>query len=125
MDAAFSLNRFEKNGANGGVEFRFQIGEIVEANKLDSRNHGRKRQPIFLGGGDADGSKGASMKGVLQGEETMLLSRRSGQLLRRAPGQTRELHCSVDRFGPAIRKEHAIHTGPFGELARQRALKRV
>src|SRR5437016_12164700 len=101
------------------------MGGIVEADKLDSRNQGRKRQPIFLGGGGAHSTKSASVKGILQSEESMLPSGRRGGLPGRAAKQTSQLHRTVDRFRSASRKEHAIHTGPFGELESQRYLKSV
>src|SRR5439155_15972561 len=42
MDSAFALNSFEKNRANGVVEFRFEIREIVEAHEFDAGNDRRE-----------------------------------------------------------------------------------
>ena len=37
MDAAFALNGFEDHGAHGVVKFRFEVGDVVEVHKLDTR----------------------------------------------------------------------------------------
>src|SRR5216684_2320115 len=55
----------------------------------------------------------------------MLLRRGAGSLVRMAAEEACELHRAVNRFGAAIRKEDAVHAGPSGEFARERALIRV
>src|SRR5712672_1149663 len=102
IDAAFALNRFEKYGANGVVKFRFEIREIVEAHELDAGNDRRERQPVFFRGGDADGAKGAPMKGIFQSQEAVLLRRRPRGFVWLAPVQPREFHGSVNGFRAAV-----------------------
>src|SRR5260370_28788517 len=52
----------------------------------------------------------------------MLLRCRTRGLVRLAPKEARELHRAVNGFGAAIRKKGAVHPGPSGEFARERAL---
>ena len=54
MDSAFALDGFEKDGADGVVEFGFEVGNVVEADKFDAGNEGREGEAIFFRGGDAD-----------------------------------------------------------------------
>src|SRR5713226_6048632 len=61
INPAFTLDRFQKNAADGVVEFRFEISDIVEANKFSARNDGREGRPILFRGGDADGAKRPAM----------------------------------------------------------------
>src|SRR5258708_37193452 len=62
INPAFTLDRFQKNAADGVVEFRFEISDIVEANKFSARNKWCERQPVFLLGSDTDGAERAPMK---------------------------------------------------------------
>src|SRR6266852_1609439 len=52
----------------------------------------------------------------------MLRCGRSGSFLGFAPEETSELHRSVNGFRAAVRKKDAVHPGPSGEFARERAL---
>src|SRR5712692_6495790 len=52
----------------------------------------------------------------------MLLRGRSGSFFGFAPEETSELHRSVNGFRAAVRKKDAVHPGPSGEFARERAL---
>src|SRR5437588_1063010 len=125
MDTALSLNGFDQDGANGVVEFGFKIGDIVEADKLNSRNHGREGQAIFFRCGDTDGAKRAAVKRILQRQEAMLLRGSASRLFRSAAKQPRQLHRPVNRFCAAVGEEYAPEPGPFSKPARQRALKAV
>jgi len=62
IDTAFALNRFEKDGADGAVEFRVEIPDIVEADEFSAGNHGCKRQAILFRGSDADGTESAAVE---------------------------------------------------------------
>src|ERR1700730_2973531 len=72
MYAAFALNGFEDDGANGVVELGFEIGDVAKADKFDAGQEGRERQPIFYRKSDADPAEGAAMKGVLHGQDAVL-----------------------------------------------------
>ena len=47
-DAAFALNCFDHQSADGGVEFGFEIRDIIETNEFDAGNQRCKRLAIFL-----------------------------------------------------------------------------
>ena len=44
IDAAFALNRFQDDGANGVVEFRFEVRDVVERDEFDAGNERREGQ---------------------------------------------------------------------------------
>src|SRR6266702_2513027 len=96
VDPAFSLDCLKKNGADGVVEFCFQIISVVEADKLHARDDGSKGQAIFLRFRNADSSKRPPMKRIFQSQEAVLFSRRAGRLFRIAAKQPRQLHRAVD-----------------------------
>ena len=64
VDTAFALNGFEDYGAHGVIEFGFEIGDVIEADKFDARDDGGERLAIFFGGGDADGAECAAMERI-------------------------------------------------------------
>src|SRR5579859_8285668 len=100
IDSAFSLNGLKKNCADGIVEFRFQVRQVVEADKLHPGNDGSKGQAIFLCCRNADSAKRAPMKRVFQSEEAVFFRRRAGWLVRVAAKEPRQFHRAVDGFRP-------------------------
>ena len=72
IDAAFTLDGFENYCANGVVEFRFEIGDIVELDKFDAGNQRLKRHAIFFRGGDAEGAEGAAVERILHRQDAVL-----------------------------------------------------
>src|ERR1700737_4840492 len=125
MYAAFTLDGFEDDGANGVIELGFEIGDVAEADKFDAGQEGRKRQTIFFGKSDADTAKGAAMKGVLHGEDAVLGRGLVRRVRRGAGAEAGEFQSAVGGFGAAVGEEHAAHARDFGELARERALKSI
>src|SRR6266480_1092816 len=122
IDPAFALDRFQKDAAHGLVELRLEIGHIVETHELRAGNDGREGQPILFRGSDADGPERASVKRILQGQETVLFRCRPRSLVGLASKQARELHRAINGFRPAVREKDAIHPGPRCQFARERAL---
>src|SRR5258708_30191863 len=55
----------------------------------------------------------------------MLLRCRPRSLLRIPSIEPCQFHRAIDRFRAAVRKKDAVHPGPSGEFARERALIRV
>src|SRR5204863_8172689 len=122
IDSAFSLQRFQKDGANGIVEFRLKISDVVEPDEFRAWNDRRERQPILFRGGDADSTESASVKGILKGQEAVFFRNRPGSFIRLASTEARQLHCAIDGFRAAVGKKDAIHARPSGEFAREWAL---
>src|ERR1700730_19067944 len=69
MYAAFALNGFEDDGANGVVELGFEIGDIAEVHKLYAGQEGRERQAIFFRKSEADPAEGEAVTGGLHRQE--------------------------------------------------------
>src|SRR6266851_1051884 len=124
-DPAFALNRFEENGADGIVEFRFEIGDVVETDELCPGNNGGEGQTVFFRGGNTDGAKSAPMKRIFQGQKPLFLRGCTGRFVRLTPIKARKLHRAIDRFGAAVGEERAIESRPCGKFARKGTLKRV
>src|SRR5258708_10703388 len=122
IDPPFALNGFKENSANGIVEFRFKIGDVVETHEFRARNNGREGQPVFFSGGDAESAEGPAMEGMFKREEAMLVRGRSRNFFGFAAKEACELHRTVNSLGPAVGKEDAIHAGPCGEFARKGTL---
>src|ERR1700682_2863154 len=122
IDSPFALDCFKKDGADGVVEFRLEISDVVETHELRTGNKGRERQAVLFRGGDADGAERTAMKRILKRQEAMLLRGRPRGLVRLASKEPRELEGAIDRFGAAVGEEHAVKPGPSGEFARERAL---
>src|SRR5260370_21707797 len=53
VNAAFALNGFEDDGADGVIEFGLEVGEVVEADEFDAGNKRSEGQTIFFGRRDA------------------------------------------------------------------------
>src|SRR6266581_3103562 len=122
IDPAFALYGFQKDATHGVVKFRLEIGDVVETHELSAGNNRREWQPVLFRGSNADGAESAPMKGVFQGQKTVLLRGCASGLVRVASEEARKLHCPVNGFRAAVRKKDAVHPGPSGEFARQRAL---
>src|SRR5258708_4251302 len=65
IDAAFTLDCFQEDSADGMVEFRVEIGEVIETHELRAGNDGREGQAILFRGGNADSAESAAMKRIL------------------------------------------------------------
>src|SRR5271156_658351 len=76
VNAAFALDGFEDYRANGVVKFRFEVGDVIKLYEFDAGDHRREGQAIFFRGGDADGAEGATVEGILHGQNAMF--RRDG-----------------------------------------------
>ena len=112
-NAAFALDRFDEDGAEFGGEFRLQVVDIVEADKLDSRHHGIERLAVLVFPGRGGGAHGAAVKAVFEGEELRAeLHAFAAFQFCVSAGQ---LERSFVRFGSGVREEGAIHSGGFGE----------
>src|SRR5271168_174010 len=125
VDAAFTLNRFQEEGANGVVEFRFEIGDVVEADEVDAGDDGSEGGAVFFGGSDADGAESAAVKGIFEREEAVFLRGGVGSVVFRAATEAGELHGAIDGFRAAVGEEDAVEAGALGEFSGERALKLV
>ena len=125
INPAFALNGFEEDGADGIVEFGFEIGDIIEADKFDAGNERLEGKTILFRGGDADGAECAAMKRIFERQDTVLAGWRTGIVGGSAARQPGQLESAFDGFSTAIGEENAIEAGPLGKFASQRALKRV
>jgi len=115
----FALDCFKKDGADGVVEFRLEISNVVETHELRTGTRARKAGVLFRGG-DADGAERAAMKEFSSAKKrcffAVVPAARSA-----ASKEPRELECAIDRFRAAVGEEHAVKPGPSGEFARERA----
>src|SRR6266705_4107703 len=105
IDPAFALYGFQKDATHGVVKFRLEIGDVVETHELSAGNNRREWQPVLFRGSDADGAESAPMKGVFQGQKTVLLRGCASGLVRVASEEARKLHCPVNGFRAAVRKK--------------------
>src|SRR5207245_5278600 len=71
-DSALTLNCLEANGTHAAIELPFQILCVVERDKADARNQRRKRVTILFLSRGCQGTKGASMKRILQRKQPPL-----------------------------------------------------
>src|SRR5882724_12701630 len=122
MHAAFTLDGFEDDGADGVVELGFEIGDIAEFYKFDAGEEGRKRVTIFFGESYADAAEGAAVKRVLHGEDAVLGRGLIWRVRGSAGAEAGEFQGAVGSFRAAVGEEDAAHAGDFRELARERAL---
>src|SRR6267378_1137604 len=114
VHAAFALDCFEDDGADGVVELGFEIGDIAEFYEFDAGEKGRERVTMFFGESYADAAEGAAVERVLHGEDAVL----GGGLIRRVRGgagaEAGEFQGAVGRLGSAVGEEDAAHAGDFG-----------
>src|SRR5882672_3569463 len=105
MHAAFALDGFEDDGADGVVEFGFEIGDVAKFYEFDAGEEGRKRVTIFFGESYADAAEGAAVKGILHGQDAVL----GGGLIWRVRGgagaEAGEFQGAVGGFGTAVGEE--------------------
>src|SRR5579859_97414 len=125
INAAFALNRFEKYGANGVVEFRCEVVHVVEANEVDARNERSERQAIFFGRRGADSTVGAAVERIGHREDAVFARGNAWNVGIRAGIQAGEFQSAFDGLCAAIGEENAVKAGPFREFARERTLKSV
>src|SRR5258708_33813129 len=57
VDAAFTLDCFQEDSADGIVEFRFEISEVVETHEFRAGYDRREGQAILFRGGNTDGAE--------------------------------------------------------------------
>src|SRR6267378_46996 len=81
-NSALALHRLDDNRANVAGEFRFQVREIVEADKFRSGDKRLEWFPVFQRVGDGKGAEGAAMKGIFKRQHARF-SRSAGFLPRR------------------------------------------
>ena len=62
---AFTLNRFQNDGADGIVEFTFEVGDIIELHKFHARYQRSERLAIFFGISNRNRAKSSSMERIL------------------------------------------------------------
>ena len=67
-NAAFALNRFNHNGADGVIEFRFEIADIVEADEFDAGNQRSEGLAIFRRMSNRKRSQRAAVKRIFERE---------------------------------------------------------
>src|ERR1700744_730245 len=91
MDAAFALNRFQNDGADGVVEFRFQVANVIEFYEFDAGHEGREGKAVFLGRSGAYRAKCAAVKRIRHRQNAMLLCRSVWRFVGGAPVKPREL----------------------------------
>src|SRR5882724_4532837 len=125
IDATFALNRLEDNRADTVVKSGFEVGNIVEGDEFHARNQRFKRRAVFFRGGNAERAEGASMKGILHGENARLGGRLAKCARSRSSAEPGQFESAFDGFGAAVCKKYAVETRPFRELARERTLEFV
>ena len=116
-NAAFALDGFDENGADFIGELCAQIGNIVEADKLDAGNDGAERLAVFgfIGGGH--GAEGAAVEALLQGEK--LCADRLAFAAQQAGVGAGQLERAFPGFGAGVGEEDAVEAGALGEAQRQ------
>src|SRR5258708_19184587 len=57
IDAAFTLDCFQEDSADGIVEFRVEIGEVIEPHEFRAGYDRREGQAILFRGGNTDGAE--------------------------------------------------------------------
>src|SRR5229473_5003133 len=116
-DAAFALHKFKSNGADGGIKFAFQIGDVVEANELHARYARRKRRPIFFFVRGRQSAEGPSVESMFQGENPPLRFLSATAIgLSISPGQFKS---PFPRFRAAVGEECPVHAGDLRQRGSQ------
>src|SRR5579859_2350756 len=119
-NAAFSLHKLKSNGANSGIKLAFQIGNIVELDKLHSGHNRRKRRAIFFFVSGGQRAKRPAVESMFQGQNPPLwlfafsaigLGVSARKFQRTFPG-----------FSAAVGKECAVHAGNLCQRCGQAAL---
>ena len=113
IDATLALNRFEDNRADAVVKFGFEVGNIVEGDEFHARNQRLERRAVFFRGGNAERAEGASVKGILHGENACLGGRLAGCARSRPSAEPRQFESAIDGFGAAVCEKYAVETRPF------------
>src|SRR5579862_2183100 len=67
-NTTLALHKLKANGADGRIEFAFEIGDVIEADKLHSWHHGREWKTIFFLVRSRHGAKRSAVKSMLQGK---------------------------------------------------------
>src|SRR5580704_15528303 len=106
MDAAFALNRFQDHRADGIVELRFEVADIVELHELDAGHERGEWKAVFFGRCSAYRSKCASVKRVRHCQDAMFLRRIVWRFVGRTSVKPRELQSAFNRFGAAVREKN-------------------
>ena len=88
-NAAFALNRFDHEGADGVVEFRFEVGDIVEADEFDAGNQRRKRLAVFRRMRDRKRAERAAVKRIFKRQNARLRRARRWRAILRARRRAR------------------------------------
>ena len=107
--------------ADGVVEFRFEIGDVIEAHEFDAGNQRRKRLAVFRGMRDAKARQTCGRERNFPAPGCAFSARRRWRRFCVSVGAG-ELQRAFNRFGAAIGEENAVEAGPFDELARERRL---
>ncbi len=122
-NAAFALDGLDEDGADFVGKLRAQIGDIVEAYKLDAGNHRTKRLAVLRLVRGRDRAEGAAVEALFQGQELR------SDILAFAAQQARvgagQLQCAFPRLSAGVGEEDAVQPGALGEAQRQLRLPLV
>src|SRR5437773_12521619 len=113
IDPAFALNRLEDNRADTVVKFGFEVGKIVEGDEFHARNQRLKWRAVIFRGGNAERAEGASVKGILHGENARLGGRLAECAWSRPSREPRQFERAIDGFSAAVCEKYAVETRPF------------
>src|ERR1700685_1671222 len=123
MDAAFALNRFQDHRADGIVELRFEVADIVELHKIDAGHERGEWKAVFFSRSSAYRAKCTPVKRVRHCQDAMFFCRRVRCFVGGASIKPRELQRAFNRFGAAVREKDVIHSRPLRKFFRERPLK--
>ncbi len=115
--AAFALDGFDENGADVGRKFCFQVGDVVEADKLHVRHDRRKWFAILLLVRGRDRAHGASVEAVFEGEK--LCSQRLAFAALQSGIGAGQLQSCFPCLGAAVAEEGAVKSTGVRSAAAQ------
>src|SRR6267143_1992964 len=120
-DATLTLNGFDHQGADGVVEFGFEVSDIIEADELNAGNERSKRLTIFFRIRDGERAERAAVKGIFERQDARFLACTAGLGFCAGVGASK-LERAVHGFGAAVGEESTVEARPFREFARERPL---
>src|SRR5580704_11462544 len=75
MDAAFALNRFQDHRADGIVDLRFEVADIVELHEIDAGHERGEWKAVFFSRSSTYRTECASVKGIRHRQHTVFFRR--------------------------------------------------